>query len=413
MNEEDHRFDTAGIDYGKHRFRKRPRGRSGRDPLPERRVPRWVYRVIAILILSALAVLGWYNRVNFQPANVMVWVRSHVVGFGIGDGFPSTFSGSSVAPGNFLSCNKDIVIASDTNLAVYNSTAKELLNRQHSYSQPVLKVNGSRALLYSLGGKECRIETVGGSSQKITADQEILAGALSADGKCALVTGADGYCGKLTVYTSDSKVQSYYWFSDYYPSAVALNPEGTQAAVAGVSAKNGELISAVYLINLNSGKTEKPFAVYSGNLLHAIYWDTDSTVVAIGDTAASVIHVASRTKQEISYGDSELTAYCSDSGRTALGLSAHNSASGYRLLVCSKNGAQILARQFSESIQSISLYGDTVAALSNGKVHFYPLSAAAAGSACDAGKDARAVALRDESSAYVLGISEIRLVNNR
>lgn len=404
------RYDTADVNVGKYRLPEERRRQGGEFAV--RRVPRWVYRILLILALSALAVLGWYNRSNLTPSNVLQWAQSRIVGFGIGDGFPQAIAGSSVQPGNFLVSDGNLCVASDTALTVYNSTAKELMSVQHSFGNPVLKVSGQRTLLYNLGGKSFRLGSVGGTAKQVGVQQNILAGALSTDGRCAILTEADGYCGQLTVYTENGTVQSYYWFSDYYPDAVALNSDGTQAAVTGVSAQNGEMVSAVYLIDLNSGKAAQPVATYPGCLLHAVFWDGNSTVAAVGDTCASVINTASRTKKDYDYGGKQLSAYCFDGGRTVLALSSYGESSVSSLIVLDGNGSQLLSQRLAGNVLSVSLYGQTAAALADGEAYFCSLSSAGqAVKKVQAGSDAKAVALRDENSAYLLGISEIRLLN--
>lgn len=413
MDNRDRRYDTAGIDTGKYRIAEEKQRPPAKEFRPHR-VPRWVYRVILILALSALAVLAWYNRSNLTPSNILQWVQSRVVGFGVGDGFPQTVAGSSVAPGNFIVSEKNLFAASDTGLTVYNSTAKELLSFQHSFSNPVLKVNGSRTLLYNLGGKSFRLDSVSGRTKQVNVQQNILAGALAPNGRCALLTEADGYCGLLTVYNAEGGVQSYYWFYDYYPDAVALNADGTQAAVAGVSAKDGELVSAVYLLDLNSGKTMQPFATYPGNMIHAVFWDSSSTVAAVGDTGTSVINTASRTKKDFDYNGEQLSAYCFDSGRTALALASYGETSVSNLIVLDQSGGEVFSRQLSGNVRSVSLYGQAAAALADGEAYFCSLAdPGQAAKKVQAGSDAKAIALRDEGSAYLLGISEIRLLNNR
>ena len=413
MRDEEHRYDTARLDaLPKHALRgKRP---GGPPPGRLRRIPRWVYRMIVILALSALAVAGWYDRANLTPQNIVQWVQSRIVGLGIGDGYPQSISGSSVAPQNFLSSGKNLVVASDTGLSVYNSTAREILGLQHGYAKPVLKVSGPRALLFNLGGKSFRIETTGGKSLELSAEQDILGGALAPDGQCALVTAADGYCGMLVSYTADGAVRSRYWFYDYYPAAVALSPDGRRAAVAGVSAKEGELVSALYLIDLSSEKPVQPVATCPGNLLLAVFWDNPSSVAAVGDTGALIVDPSSGRRTDFSYEGEKLAAYASGGGKTALALSPYEGAAESALTVLDGSGARLLSRKISGRTLSVSLCGQEAAALAGGKVWFFPLSAPPdSGRSADAGADARAIALRDESSVYVLGISEIRLVVSR
>lgn len=407
MNGEDHRFDTAELDPARHGGRSERR-RKRRRKSREHRVPRWVYRIVLILLLCVLSMLVWFNRDNLTPANVLTWAEDRVVGMGVGDGYPYQIAGSAVLKQNFVSEDKNLYLVSDTAVMAFNQSAKLLANRQHSFSSPVLKASGSRMLVYNLGGRGCQVESPSKTIAKFSADGDILAGAVSPSGRYALVTQADGYCGKLTVYSSDGRVQSYYWFSDYYPTAAALSPDGTRAAVTGVSSKNGELISALYLIDLNSGKAVSPFAEYDDNLLFSVSWDIDSAVAAVGDKALAVVNPNTRAKAEFDYGGRQLTAYCSGEGKTALGLSNYAGSSESELILLDKTGSSSFTAKFEKQVAAVSLFGQTLAALSGGKVTFYPASGPA--KTADAGSDARALTLCDESSAYVLGVSEIRRI---
>lgn len=408
MNHDEHRFDTAPVSVGKHAV---PEEQKRFGKFRERRVPRWIYRVTAILALSTVAVLCWFNRTNLAPENVLQWVQNNVVGMGVGDGFPKSFSGSVVAPKNFFVIDKKLILASDTAVEVCNSTGKDLMNRQHSYGSPVICAAGPRVLIYNLGGKSCEISTIGGKSEKRDLKQNILGGALASNGNCALISGADGYCGMLTSYNLSGQVLSYYWFSDYYPTAIALSPDGTKAAVAGVSAKEGSLSSAVYVISLDSGKTAVPAAVCSGNLLNSIFWETDGSVMAVGDAGAVFLNPANGAKIDYSFNGASLMVCCADGDRLALGLAPYEGAANQKFLLLGKDGTVKFTKQYTGKIRSISLFGQTAAVLVEGKVFFESLSGEGTPATGSAGSDASAVALRDENAAYVLGISEVRLVN--
>lgn len=411
MGDAGQRFDTVEIDTAKHH----PEGKRRRDRRSRRepRIPRWVYKIIVILILCVVSMLVWFNRSNLTPDNVVDWVHDSVVGMGIGDGFPSKIVGNAVAVGNFKSVNKEIYVASDTALTVLNSTAKVASSRQHSYSQPVMKVNGNRTLIYNLGGKGYQIESQSGTLVKTTVQQNILAGALAGNGRYALITEADGYLGCMTAYDSNNKAMFRYWFSDYYPTAVALNRDGTRAAVAAVSAKDGGMCSAVYLFDLSENKTVSPAAVYSENMMLDLSWSDKDTVCAVGDRLTSVINAGSRTKSDYDYQGMQLKAYCMDNGRTALGLSAFGNAQSGRLVVLNASGGVTANTTVAQDPVSVSLYGDAAAVLSQGKVLFYSAATGSPAGSCPAGSDARAIALRDETSVYILGVSEIRYADGK
>lgn len=410
MTENGRRFDTAEFDTARHhpmRDRKTPK------VFGEHQVPRWVYRIVLILLLCVAGTLGWMNRDNLAPANVVEWAQARVVGMGVGDGFPHSIAGTSVQPQNFLSEDKNVCFVSDTSLTVLNSTAKELVSRQHSFSNPVLKMNGGRMLLYNLGGRGCQLESMNRTIQKISLNQNLIAGALARQGGYALITEADGYRGELTAYTADGREQSHYWFSDYYPTAAALSPDGSMAAVTGVNTENGVIQSALYLLDLSNSKAQKPLAVYDGNMLFDICWNGDTAVTAFGDQAAVLVDAGSRSKIECSYGGKQLTAYCASADLTVLGLSSYAGSEDSGLVILNRSGEKILSPSLQGTVRSVSIFGSAAAALCGSKIYFYTSSPAGAAGSRDAGDDAKAVALRDETSAYVLGVSEIRKVSGR
>ncbi len=83
-------------------------------------------------------------------------------------------------------------------------------------------------------------------------------------------------------------------------------------------------------------------------------------------------------------------------------------------MLLDSSGRQTAAIPLKHRAKAVALYGDTAAVLTNdGTAWSYDASTGAAHGSCSAGSDARALALHDESSAYVLGVSEIRLVTFR
>ena len=184
-----------------------------------RRHPKAIYRVIAVLMCCAAALLIWMNREALKPQNLLEWVQTQFVGMGIGDGYPASLNGESVKPANFCSVDRDLYLTSDTTILCMNDTAKTLFSRMHNFADPVMRVNGSRVLVYNRGGTglprrkpaaHARLRRGGGARST--------AGDVASNGRYALVTTAGGYCGQLTAYLSDNTVAFRYWFSDDYPT---------------------------------------------------------------------------------------------------------------------------------------------------------------------------------------------------
>lgn len=373
------------------------------------RVPKWVYRVIIILVVCVLGLLAWFNRENLTPTNIAEWVQSRVVGLGIGDGFPAGIKGSDVKEGNFLSVNQDLVVVSDTALTVLNSTAKEMISRQHSFNEPVVKCSGSRIMLYNLGGTGYQIEGYSKTLIEDDMDQKIVCGDIAQNGRFVLVTEATGYCSQLTAFLNDNEEQYTHKFMDYYVTGVALNQNGTKAAVTAVSAKEGALSSVLYLLDFGS---VDPVAVV--DLGETLYWDVsygnNGRVIAVGDNKTIFIDDNGQNLTEYSYQGQQVAAYVLEKERVALALVPFQKSSDNTLVVLDGNAQQLTQQKLSAQLDSISMYGDTIAALAAHKVYSYAITAGTQIGVADAGTDSRGIAVKDESSAYILGIREIRQI---
>ena len=381
----------------------RPHSR-GRRRTP--RVPKWVYRVVVILALCVAGMLLWFNRANLTPENILEWMQVQTVGMGVGDGYPTPIVGSSVEKGNFYCRNKDLYVLSDTRLTVLNSTARELVSRQHSFGAPAMKSAGSRVMVYNIGGTGYQIEGFSDTLFSGNTEENIFTADISGNGKYALVTEDRGYCAKLTVYFPDHTEQYSYEFADYYITDISLNRDGSRAAACGISAQNGAVVSAVYFFDFNNPAAETVVTFDSTTLLDVEYCENGS-VIAVGDTMLSVVS-SDGEHTDYSFQGQRISAYAVDNGRVLLALMPYENSISSRLVIVGENGQETMSAELAYPVSSVSLYGDTAAALANSQIYFYTVSTGAVLGEADSGSDARAIALMDEQNAYVLGVSEIR-----
>lgn len=389
-----------------------PLGCAGRREKGKRagKAPKAVYRIIAVLLVCVVALAVWINRENLQPQNLVEWVQTQVVGLGVGDGYPASLSGDTVAPANFHSVDKDLYLTGDTSILCMNDSAKVLFSRKHSYADPVMRVKGNRVLVYGRGASGYRVENQIKTLVSGDAQGKILVGDVAANGRYALVTEAGGYCGKLTAYLNNNTVAYHYWFSDYYPTAIALNAQGTKAAVAAVGAHNGGLVSAVYVLDFNSSAAVKPVATYPDTYLRDIAFD-GTGILALGDVQAVALKADGTPLGSCDYKSGGLQAWQMDGNSAVLAVGSPNNASGMTLLHLDANAKTTASVNLAGKVTGVSLFGDAMAALQGEQVQAYSASTGAALGKADAGPDARAVALRTESEAYLLGVSEVRKVS--
>ena len=374
-----------------------------------RRHPKAIYRVIAVLLCCAAALLIWMNREALKPQNLLEWVQTQFVGMGIGDGYPASLNGASVKPANFCSVDRDLYLTSETTILCMNDTAKTLFSRMHNFADPVMRVNGSRVLVYNRGGTGFRVENQLRTLVSGEAEGTIYCGDVASNGRYALVTTAGGYCGQLTAYLSDNTVAFRYWFSDDYPTAIALSPDGTKAAVAAVGASEGSLKSVLYVLDFNSDAAVSPIAAYPDTYFSALAFD-GSNLLAVGDTQAVALSADGTERGRYDYAGQSLQTYTFDGGKAVLALGDFQNATNSTLVHLDANASPTASATLPGQIADVSCFGDAMAALSGGTISTYSCSSGTALGTADAGGDARAIALRTEGEAYVLGVSEVRRV---
>lgn len=370
-------------------------------------VPKWVYRVSLILLAAVLVLTWWFNRDNLTIDNISDWIQTRFVGMGVGDGFPVSIPGGETEVGNFLSVDQEAVVVSNTSLTAWNSTGKETMSVQHACSQPAVRQAGGRYLVYSIGGTGYQLNTHTRSLVKGNTDEKILTAALANDGRFALVTQSEDFACRLTVYFSDGSVQYEYDFSQTYVTSISLNSSGTKGVAAGLTAKDGGMVSVLYIFDFNESKPVNTINS-SENMVLDTQWGSDGIICAVGDRKALWINSGTGEAQEYDYEGRQLTAYAISGSRALLSLSSY-SVSGACTLMEFRGSPQIVTQaESASSIKSVSLYGETLAMLAGGKVTAVSSGTGAIEGSCDAGGDARAIALQNESQVYLLGVSEIR-----
>ena len=372
------------------------------------KAPKAFYRAALILLLLALLLALWVNREHLTPQNIAAWVQTQVMGGASGDGYPVALTGSVVAQGNVDAWGGNGVVLSDTAFTILTPSGEEALSLRHSLSQPVLQSAGGVYLLYNQGGPGYVV--VQGTKQSLegTAQGDILAGAVAANGRFALATrGEEGAC-DLTVYLEDGEVQYTYHFAQDYVTCLALNPQGTGGLACTARSQGGELISKVTAFHFDDPNPQATFET-SDNLLLGAFWGENGSLYAVGDTALLRAKASDFAWQEDPYGGRTPTAFRFSGSQVYLSISAYEHA-GPCTLLCYRGLEDPVEIATGERVEALSVYGNTVGTLEDQELVLYDASTGQELARAAAGADAKSLALSSGSAAYVLGVSEVRRV---
>ena len=334
--------------------------------------PKAFYRAAVVLVVLVLGLALWVNRESLTPENIWSWMQTQVMGAQGGDGYPVSITGSAVSQGNFTSYGGNAVVLSDTAFTVLGPSGQEVFSQRHSLNQPVLKEAAGNYLLYNQGstgyliasGTEVRLED--------SAGQDILAGAVAANGRFALATQGKEGASDLTVYLENGEVQFTYSFAQDYITSLALSADGTSGIVCTVRSQGGELVSKVTVFQFDQAD---PVTQYESrdNLLLGASWGENGMLYAVGDSSLLWARASDLAFSEYSYQGRSPTAFRLEGGQAYVSISAYEHA-GASTLLAFRDAGDPVEIQAEARIQALSVSGGTVGALIGQELVLYDAS---------------------------------------
>ena len=154
---------------------------------------------------------------------------------------------------------------------------------QLSYTDPVIRTNGSRALTFDRGGKGVSLSTAISTPVSLTLEDAILDASLGQSNDFAVVTSATGYRAAVSVYT-DGGEQRFRWSTpDYYVQHAALSPSGKRMCALAFYQEGIELRSKLLFFDL--GKDAVQAEIELGSAVGvAMKYINENDVLVITDT---------------------------------------------------------------------------------------------------------------------------------
>lgn len=364
--------------------------------------------IVLILCILVFAVTSG-NMMNIESCTN--WVQYDLFGKASSSGYPVLINGSEVTSGNITMMSGKFAYASNSNIVALDSSGNQLFNRQHSFSTPVMVSNGTRSLIYDLGGKGYRIDSLDSVVYESGGDMQIITADIGANGSYAIVTQHDEYLSYMRVYNSSNQEVYTYSFSEYYINAVSVSDDGSKIIASGISAKNGEPVSAVYYLSITS-ETPLEFFEIDNMVVYSVEYLKSDKVAFVGANACGIIDLNKKEVVRNSYNDMELTAYDIDRDLQAVVVSLSRNGDGRLCTVCYYSSSGQIETSFDTDcrITSLDAYSNKIGVIDNGRARLFDKSGSEIYNT-DAGADAAALIMNNQREAYVLGISEIRYID--
>ena len=322
--------------------------------------------VVLLLLFMAAEMLGIASVSQVSDS-----VRNFFATLTPGDGFPHKINSSSVRHMDVL--NGNLFIVTDEKTISLDTTAKQVKGTQHTYSNPDLKINGGKAIVFNRNDSRYRVEnrTETLFAGETPEDEKIITCAIGSSGNIAIATLAESSTSKLTVLNKNYNEEVFVWNCAHDSIvAVSLSPNGKLVAVAVLGARDGEIYSKVSIFNFQYSTPIAEFE-YPGTAMLDINFVTNDNVVVIGDNITSFIKNLEK-EESLNYGTSALSAYTfSEDGDTVLVLSEHGSTNSEALTCYNSSFSVDFEEKYTSNVKSLYAADDKVAVLLDDRALVY------------------------------------------
>ena len=361
-----------------------------------------IIAVIVIVVLLFGVVFFAFNSDKLSFHNISNFFQYGLLNKQSEEKFPLDIKGESISAGNFIRIWQDVCYSSDTKTRLLNNYGRSTFSVQHAFINPVLVTGEKGCLVYNLGGAGFQLIDKEGTAYSAEAENNILTANYSDSGVYAIVTQSGGYLSKLYVYNEKHEQIFAYSFADYYVTSVSLNPGGTKAVVAGVSALNGVNIASVYVLDFTKD-TPLYFNELENNIIYDVEYLGDKYACAIGRSASYVVNTYNGEITANNYEGRELTAYDinRDTNTYTVSLSGSGDGRNCDIISYGASGARDKTFTVDEKIIDLSTFKGRVALLTGDKVMLYSKDGNKI-SEKELSSDPHSVALYTSSDAYVL-----------
>lgn len=304
----------------------------------------FVLSAILLIVFTAAQDLG-----NMTITTMMSDVKAYFMSLGAGEGYP--YDIDSVSVRNMKINNSNIYFLLDDKTTTLNSTAKEIMPQNHTYSSPAMKSKNSNFIIYDLDSERFRIQQNTEISYEGEASGRIMAAAIGKKGNYALGTYGETVQSVLTVYSKNNEAVFVWNFKSERIVDVSLSDNGKFAAVVTADALNGEINSKLYVFDFKSEDYVSCFD-YAGTTLVKVDYVKGTDIVAVGDNLRSYIRKNTEKKNDQLFGTDSLLNYSlTDSGRSTLVLSRYGTSSLSKIAVYSNKNEKQLAEEFEKEIK--------------------------------------------------------------
>lgn len=278
---------------------------------------RRIRRTMLLVALVAAAVIYLTGLVNTSVMLLEDMADTVRIALMPEQGFPQQTGAGAVYQAETL--GGSFVVLGEEGCTVFSNGGGRLNTVGTGYARPALAAGGNSFVLYNRSGSELRVESRTRELYTRQTEGHIYLCALSDRGELAVVTDDVRKLALLTIYDANRN-ELLTWSTttaEGVPLRMDFSPDGTQLAIAAVTAQNGQMVTNLYLLNLRAGEPQL-LASEPGSTPLALTWCSNDRLLAVCDTHAALYGSDGSAQGRYDFGGQDVAALSAEGGGLAV-----------------------------------------------------------------------------------------------
>lgn len=329
-------------------------------------------RSLICLLLFIVFVIIYQNRYDPSYEGFVSWIKDRTAMNGQGQGFPVNVKGNQ---SNCLKGFNDAVVSlTDTSVTLYNASGKQVAEKQHGYSKPVLETGDRYSILYDMGSKSYRIESISSIIYTGKTENRITLADIGETGEYAISELSGENEITITLYGKYGTEKLQRTTHEYKPTDLSVIPDGSGVASVGIKAGSGEIVSVleVFAGDKKDGAKELYRFEEAGNMYLSVEFLTNDIIMVIGDTSLSVIDIGKKEKTDYTYSGRSISSFSvTHSVGAVVMLSDYKDRKECSMLVFGKNGLKVSETQTGKQANMVCRDAKYICFAGDNKVYKY------------------------------------------
>ena len=278
---------------------------------------RRIRRTMLLVALVAAAVIYLTGLVNTSVMLLEDMADTVRIALMPEQGFPQQTGAGAVYQAETL--GGSFVVLGEEGCTVFSNGGGRLNTVGTGYARPALAAGGNSFVLYNRSGSELRVESRTRELYTRQTEGHIYLCALSDRGELAVVTDDVRKLALLTIYDANRN-ELLTWSTttaEGVPLRMDFSPDGTQLAIAAVTAQDGHMVTNLYLLNLRAGEPQL-LASEPGSTPLALTWCSNDRLLAVCDTHAALYGSDGSAQGRYDFGGQDVAALSAEGGGLAV-----------------------------------------------------------------------------------------------